>query len=83
LPRLPCLDRRFGLDLPRLGQRQQIVSVERAFLQCGAQRFRDFMTPPRAFDNLAPPLQPDQRERRLLRHLSRARQFVIERIQRQ
>ena len=66
LPGLPCLDRWFGLDLARLGQRQQIASVERAFLQRGGQRVRDLMAPPRAFDNLAPPLQADQRERRLL-----------------
>ena len=47
------------------------------------ERFGDLVAAVRALHHLAPPLQPDQRERRLRHRLARAREFVIERVQRE
>ena len=48
-----------------------------------AQRRGHLVAARRALDHLAPPLQPDQRQRRLARHFLRPRQLMIERIQRE
>ena len=48
-----------------------------------AERRRHLVRPCRALDHLAPPLQSDQRQRRLAHRLARARQLVVEGVERQ
>ncbi len=78
-----CLECRLRLGLARIDQPQQIAAIEFAGIERSAQRFGHLVTAMRALDHLAPPLQPDQRQRRLRHHLTRPRQLVIERIERQ
>ena len=59
------------------------AAIELAGIDRGAQRFGHLVAAVRALHHLAPPLQPDQRERRLRHRLARPRQFVVEGIQRQ
>ena len=44
------------------------------------QRRRHLMPPARALHDLPPPLQTDQRQMRLRRHLARAGEFVVESV---
>ena len=80
LCRLEC---RLRLGLARIDQRQQVAAIEHTGLDRVAERLGHLMAAVRPFHHLAPPLQPDQRERRLRHRLARPRQFVVERVQRQ
>ena len=73
----------FGFHFACVDQCKEITPVQFTAIDRSDQRIRDLVTPARTFHHLAPPLQPDQRERRLRYRLARPCNLVIERVERQ
>ena len=85
-PRAPIgqsLEIAIHLVLARLDQRQQVPRRDHPLRDRRRQRSRHLVPLRLPLHNFTPPLQPDQRQRRLARHLPRPRQLMVERIHRQ